>query len=130
MDGDFFGDGAAQLVDSLKEAVVVEAGPDDSIKRLGERRMYRQLVLSLDQVAACGNEPRDSSDVWLRFSHSAIILFRTDVKTQHFSGPNFTKSNPAALMCRPFRKSSRRIQSNGHPHTLDATEIRESGSLP
>src|SRR5215467_13939877 len=101
MDGDFFGDGAAQLVDSLKEAVVVEAGPDDSIKRLGERRMYGQLVLSLDEVAACGNEPRDSSDVWLRFSHSAIILFRNDVKLNMIAA-QISRSQTRLSLSRPF----------------------------
>src|SRR5215472_13004366 len=77
MNGNFFGDCAAELVDALKEAVVIEPGSDDSIKRLCQGRMYRQLVLSLDQVAACGDEPRDCSDVWLRFSHCALSSSET-----------------------------------------------------
>src|SRR5262249_48943567 len=96
----FLGDGASELVHALKKAIVVKPRSDHSIKRFGQRGMYWQLVLSLDQIATGRNKPGNRSYIWLRFSHSAIILFGSDVKTRHDSGLDFTKSNwSPALEC-------------------------------
>jgi hypothetical protein len=65
MEPDLRSNHAAKLVDAFKEAVAVQTSGNNIIERARELRVQRNLVLTLDQVAARGDRTGDGPDVGL-----------------------------------------------------------------